>query len=242
MIILPAIDLYEGAAVRLLRGDYNKMTVYDKNPVNIALKFQAAGAKNIHIVDLEGAKSGETENLETVKKIVSSTDLKAEIGGGIRSLSVIEKYVQAGVSRVILGTAAVTDEKFLDEAIKNFGDKIAVGVDIKDGFVAIRGWTENSEFKYQDFCKKMEEKGVKTLICTDISKDGAMQGTNLSLYHDLKEKFSMNIIASGGVSSLDDVKALAKIDVYGAIIGKAYYTGAISIEDAVKIAEEGENK
>lgn len=242
MIILPAIDLFEGAAVRLLRGDYNKMTIYDKDPVNIALKFQSAGAKNIHIVDLEGAKSGETPNLETVKRIVSATDLKAEIGGGIRSLSVIEKYVQAGVSRVILGTAAVTDENFLDDAIKNFGDKIAVGVDIKDGFVAIRGWTENSEYEYEEFCKKTEDKGVKTLICTDISKDGAMQGTNLSLYRALKEKFSMNIIASGGVSSLDDVKDLAKIDVYGAIIGKAYYTGAISIEDAVKIAEKREDK
>lgn len=238
MIILPAIDLYEGKAVRLLRGDYNQMTIYDKNPENIAQKFKDAGAKNIHIVDLEGAKEGTTPNLETVKKIVSKTDLKAEIGGGIRSTDVIEKYVNAGVTRVILGTAAVENEVFLDEALKNFGDIIAVGIDIKDGYVATHGWTENSAYKYDDFMKKMQDKGVKTVICTDISKDGAMRGTNLDLYRELKEKFSVNVIASGGVSSLDDVKALSEIDVCGAIIGKAYYTGAIKIEDAVKYESE----
>ncbi len=242
MIILPAIDLYEGAAVRLLRGDYEKMTVYDKNPENIAKKFEEAGATHIHLVDLEGAKNGDTPNLETVKKIVSATNLSAEIGGGIRSMEVIEKYLSAGVDRVILGTAAVTEPGFVEEAVKRFGDAIVVGVDIKDGYVAIRGWTENSAFGYEEFCKKMQNAGVKTLICTDISKDGAMQGTNRALYKELSEKFDLNIIASGGVSDLDDIHALTQMNLYGAIVGKAYYTGAIDIADAVKIAQKGETK
>ena len=236
MKILPAIDLYEGAAVRLLRGDYNKMTVYEKHPERIAKKFEDEGAAHIHIVDLEGAKTGGTPNLETVKRIVKSTSLSAEIGGGIRSMSVIETYLNAGVDRVILGTAAVTEEGFAEEAVKNFSDKIAVGVDIKDGRVAIRGWTEHSQYSYETFCEKMQAAGVKTLICTDISKDGAMQGTNLALYRDLTSRFHMNIIASGGVSSLEDIKNLTKTGVYGAIIGKAYYTGAVSIRDAVSVA------
>ena len=242
MIILPAIDLYEGAAVRLLRGDYDKMTVYDKNPENIAKKFEEAGATHIHLVDLEGAKNGDTPNIETVKKIVSATNLSAEIGGGIRSMEVIEKYLSVGVDRVILGTAAVTEHGFVEEAVKRFGDAIVVGVDIKDGFVAIRGWTENSSFGYEEFCKKMQNAGVKTLICTDISKDGAMQGTNRALYKELSEKFDMNIIASGGVSDLDDIRALSDLNLYGAIVGKAYYTGAIDIAEAVKIAQKGEAK
>ncbi len=240
MIILPAIDLFEGAAVRLLRGDYNKMTVYDKNPENIAKKFEAAGATHIHLVDLEGAKNGQTPNLETVKRIVRATSLSSEIGGGIRSLSVIDTYLSAGVDRVILGTAAVTEPGFVNEAVSRFGEHIAVGVDIKDGFVAIHGWTQNSQYRYEEFCKKMESCGVKTLICTDISKDGAMQGTNLALYESLSKNYDMNIIASGGVSSLEDIRALAKRNLYGAIVGKAYYTGAINIEDAVKIAQKGE--
>lgn len=240
MIILPAIDLYEGAAVRLLRGDYNQMTVYDKNPLNIAKKFEAAGATHIHLVDLEGAKSGTTPNIETVKEIVRETGLSAEIGGGIRSLSVIDQYLSAGVDRVILGTAAVTESGFVEKAVKQFGDHIVVGVDIKDGFVAIKGWTENSAYHYEEFCKKMQDVGVKTLICTDISKDGAMQGTNRALYQTLSEKFDMHIIASGGVTDLEDIRALSKLQIYGAIIGKAYYTGAIDIADAVKIAQGGE--
>lgn len=238
MIILPAIDLYDGCAVRLLRGDYNKMTIYDKHPEAVAQKFEQGGATHIHIVDLEGAKTGNTPNLETVKRIVSQTGLSAEIGGGVRSMSVIDAYVNAGVDRVILGTAAVTDDHFLKEAIKQFGDKIVVGVDIKDGFVAIRGWMENSAFTYHDFCDKMASFGVKTLICTDISKDGAMEGTNLALYEQLTNQYDMNIIASGGVSSLDDILALSKIGVYGAILGKAYYTGAVTIPDAVAAAAE----
>lgn len=239
MIILPAIDLYEGAAVRLLRGDYQKMTVYEKEPWRIAEKFAAAGATHIHIVDLEGAKNGDTPNIEAVKRIVKAAPLSAEIGGGIRSLSVIEAYLNAGVDRVILGTAAVNDMQFLKDALKAFGEKVVVGADIKDGFVAIHGWTENSAFTCDAFCDKLEELGVQTLICTDISKDGAMQGTNLALYQNLVSRYNMNIIASGGVSSLSDVAQLSKIGVYGAIIGKAYYTGAVSIEDAVAVAQKG---
>lgn len=242
MIILPAIDLYEGKCVRLLRGDYNKMTVYGENPAAVALDFKRMGAEHIHIVDLEGAKSGTTPNLETVKEIINSTDLSAEIGGGIRSLNVIDTYVNAGVDRVILGTAAVEKKDFAKEAVREFGDKVAVGVDIKDGFVAVHGWTENSAYRYSEFCDMMQDIGVKTLICTDISKDGAMQGTNIPLYRKLSESYSMNIIASGGVSSISDIEKLLETSVYGAIIGKAYYTGALSIEKAVSLCKGGDKK
>ncbi len=236
MIILPAIDLYGGACVRLLKGDYNKMTVYNNNPVEVAKSFEKSGAQYIHIVDLEGAKTGLTPNIESVKNIVNSTSLSAEIGGGIRSLSTIDAYVNAGVDRVILGTAAVENLDFAKEAVKNFGDKIVIGVDIKDGYVAVKGWTENSSYKYDEFCSVVEDMGIKTIICTDISKDGAMMGTNLSLYKSLMENFSLNIIASGGVSTLSDIEKLSQMNVYGAIIGKAYYTGAITIEDALGAA------
>lgn len=237
MNIFPAIDLYEGKAVRLLKGDYEKMTIYSDNPAEFAKDFEKQGAKFLHIVDLEGAKSGTTPNLGTIKEIVDASNLFVEVGGGIRSMDVIEKYIDAGVSRVILGTAAVNDEDFLKAALSSYGEKVAVGVDIKDGYVAIKGWTEKSEFSCFDFCKKMQDLGVKTIICTDISKDGAMQGTNHDLYRELSEKFSIDIIASGGVSSLEDVEKLAKLNIYGAIIGKAYYTGAISIKDAIEVAK-----
>ena len=235
MFLFPAIDLYDGKAVRLLRGDYGKMTVYSDNPSEIAEKFQEAGAKHIHLVDLEGAKTGQTPNLETIKTILAKTDLFAEVGGGIRSMEVIDRYLDAGVSRVILGTAAVTEEGFVEEAVRKHGEKIAVGVDIKDGCVAIKGWTESSGIDAFVFCEKMQKIGVSTLICTDISKDGMMQGTNRELYRTLSEKFSMNVIASGGVSSLDDVKALNEMGLYGAIIGKAYYTGAIDLKEAIAL-------
>ncbi len=237
MNIFPAIDLYEGAAVRLFKGDYNQMTVYDKNPLNIAKKFEESGAQFLHMVDLEGAKTGLTPNLETIENIVKNTSLFVELGGGIRSMETVDKYLSIGVSRVILGTAAITDEAFLDEAIAKYGEKIAVGVDIKDGFVAIKGWTEKSQYTFEDFCKKMQDKGVKTLICTDISKDGAMKGTNRELYKSLSEKLSLDIIASGGVSSIDDIKALRGMNLYGAIIGKAYYTNAIDLKEAIEVAK-----
>lgn len=237
MNIFPAIDLYEHKAVRLFKGDYAEMTVYSDNPVEIARDFEAKGAKFIHIVDLEGAKNGDTPNFDTVKEIAQNTGLFCEIGGGIRSLDTVEKYLNAGLDRVILGTAAVNDEEFLRTAVNKYGDKIAVGVDIKDGFVAVKGWTEKSEYSCFDFCEKMREIGVKTLICTDISRDGAMKGTNRQLYKELSEKFDMNITASGGVSSIDDIKALRQLDLYGAIIGKAYYIGAIDLCEALEAAK-----
>lgn len=237
MKIFPAIDLYNGKAVRLFKGDYNNMTVYSDNPIEIAIDFKNQGANYIHIVDLEGAKTGETPNIDVIEHIVSNTKMFTEVGGGIRSMNVIKKYIDIGVDRVILGTAAVTDEEFLNEALNKYSDKIAVGVDIKDGYVAIKGWTEKSQYSFIEFMQKMQDLDVKTIICTDISKDGAMQGTNISLYKELSEKFNINIIASGGVSSIEDVKKLREMDMYGAIIGKAYYTKSISLNEAIEVAK-----
>lgn len=237
MLIFPAIDLYEGKAVRLFKGDYANMTVYSDRPLEIARDFEAAGAKYIHMVDLEGARDGSTPNIKAVAEVAEKTDLFVEIGGGIRSMETVERYFSVGVDRVILGTAAVTDERFLRETIARYGEKIAVGVDIKDGAVAIRGWTENSGIDAFTFCEKMQAMGVQTLICTDISKDGAMMGTNRELYRELSERFSLQIVASGGVSALDDVTALSSLGLYGAIIGKAYYTGAIDLRQAIEVAE-----
>ncbi len=237
MFIFPAIDLYDKKAVRLLKGDYTKMTVYSDNPAEFAHDFEKQGARHIHIVDLEGAKSGGTPNIEIIREIVSSTSLFCEVGGGIRNMETAEKYISAGVDRVILGTAAVTDDEFLKRAISEYGDKTAVGADIKDGFIAIKGWTEKSNYSCFDFCKKMQDFGVKNIICTDISKDGAMKGTNHALYKELSERFSMQITASGGVSSLEDIKKLSALGIYGAIIGKAYYTGAVTIKDALEAAK-----
>ena len=238
MIILPAIDLYHGQAVRLLRGDYDNMTVYDPEPVNTAMKFKSSGAEWLHIVDLEGAKSGGTPNIETVMNIKRSCNLKCETGGGIRDMKTIERYIESGIDRVILGTVAVTHEGFAAEAVKTFGSEhVAVGVDIKNGNVAIKGWLEDSQIDAFGFCKRMQDDGVNVIICTDISRDGAMRGTNRELYASMSEKFSVNIIASGGVSSLDDIKALAEMKLYGAIIGKAYYTGAIDLTLAIKAAK-----
>lgn len=236
MIIYPAIDLYEGKAVRLYKGDYAQMTVYSDDPPSLAERFRESGATHMHIVDLEGAKNGETPNFETVVEIKRRGGLFCEIGGGIRSMETIEKYVSAGIDRVILGTAAVTEEGFVERAVKEYGGRIAVGIDIKDGFVAIKGWTEKSEYTSEDFCAKMCSIGVRTMICTDISRDGAMMGTNHGLYAALMEKFDINFIASGGVSSIDDVKRLAAAGLYGAIVGKAYYTGAIELSEAIGVA------
>lgn len=237
MNIFPAIDLFDGKAVRLLKGDYQKMTVYSENPLEIAKDFENSGAEFLHIVDLEGAKTGDTPNIGTIEKIVKNTSLFTEIGGGIRTLETVEKYVNIGVKRVILGTAAVNDEEFLISAVKKYGEKIAVGIDIKGGFVAIKGWTDLSKFTPFEFCEKMQNIGVKTVICTDVSKDGAMQGTNVDLYKEMSEKFDINIIASGGVSSIDDIKRLKNLEIYGAIIGKAYYTKAISLAEAIEVSK-----
>lgn len=237
MLIFPAIDLYEKQAVRLFKGDYNRKTVYSDDPVSVALEFKKSGASHIHLVDLEGAKTGETPNFDVVCAIKRETGLFCEIGGGIRSMEVVEKYISAGLDRVILGTAAVTNEGFVQEAVEKYGEKIAVGIDIKDGFAAIKGWTESSGIDAFEFCERMEKIGVRTLICTDISKDGAMVGTNRALYKKLSEKFSVDIVASGGVSSIDDVKALRKLNIYGTIIGKAYYTKAVDLGEAIEVAK-----
>lgn len=237
MFIFPAIDLYDGKAVRLYKGDYDQMTVYSDRPTDVAKDFEAAGAKHLHIVDLAGARDGNTPNLATVCALKENTSLFCEIGGGIRNMDVVERYIGAGLDRVILGTAAVTDPAFAEAAAKKYGEKIAVGVDIKDGFVAVKGWTEKSSETAFDFCKMMQNIGITTLICTDISKDGAMQGTNVDLYKALSEELHMQIIASGGVSSIEDVKALRALGLYGAIVGKAYYTGAINLQEAVEVAK-----
>ena len=241
MKIFPAIDLYNKCAVRLYKGNYDEMTVYSENPTEIALDFKKCGAECIHVVDLEGAKDGSTPNIEVVERIVKESDLFVEIGGGIRTMEVLDRYFASGVSRAILGTAAVTDEAFLRAAVSKYGEKIAVGADVKDGYIAIKGWIEKSEYTLDEFFSKMSGLGVKTIICTDISKDGAMRGTNLEMYRELSRKYSLDIVASGGVSNLSDVRDLAKMKLYGAIIGKAYYTGAINITDAVKVAEEYDN-
>ena len=237
MRIFPAIDLFDGKAVRLFKGNYNEMTVYSENPLKVAKQFESEGMEYIHLVDLEGAKDGTTPNLEIVKSIACNTSLFTEIGGGIRNIETVKRYIDSGVDRVILGTAAVNDQEFLKDAINTYGEKIAVGVDIKDGKVAIKGWLEVSEYDCFDFCKKMQDIGVKYLICTDISKDGAMNGTNRELYKQLSSKFSINITASGGVSTLDDINALRELDLYGAIIGKAYYIGAIDLKEAKRAAK-----
>ena len=237
MLIFPAIDLYDGKAVRLYKGDYQNMTVYSDDPLSVASDFVAAGATCIHMVDLEGARDGTTPNLAIVRDIASKTPLFTEIGGGIRSMETVRAYLEAGVDRVILGTAAVTDPDFLKTALAEYGERIAVGVDIKDGKVAIKGWLETAEDDALTFCGKMQALGVRTIISTDVSKDGAMMGANHELYRTLSERFDLHIVASGGVSSLDDVKRLRALDLYGAIIGKAYYTGAIDLKEAIEVAK-----
>ena len=242
MIIFPAIDLIDGKAVRLLRGDYDNMTVYSDSPADVACGFSTAGAEYLHVVDLQGAKTGGTPNINTVEKIVRESGLNVEIGGGIRSMQVVQRYLDIGVMRVILGTAAVTDDDFLRQAIGKYGERIAVGVDIRDGNVAINGWTQTTSLKCIDFFAHLERLGVKTVICTDISKDGVLGGTNLTLYSELSDCFGMDIVASGGVSSLSDVAAIRDMGLYGAILGKALYTGDVDLSQAIKAAHGSDNK
>jgi len=236
MYIYPAIDLYGGKAVRLYQGDYEKMTVYSEDPAAVAKAFAAAGASHIHLVDLEGAKTGTPGNLPAIRSILEAAPLFVEVGGGIRTMKTLEDYLNLGVDRVILGTAAVTDPAFLRQALDRHGKKIAVGVDIKDGNVAIRGWTETAPMTAEAFFAEMETLGVSTVICTDISRDGAMRGTNRALYRSLSRRYATQLIASGGVSSLEDVAALKELGLHGAIIGKAWYTGAIDLKTAIEVA------
>jgi phosphoribosylformimino-5-aminoimidazole carboxamide ribotide isomerase len=236
MKIFPAIDLYEGKAVRLYKGDYNEMTVYSEHPERVAEYFKNSGAEFIHTVDLEGARDGNTPNIETVKKIIKVSGLKVQIGGGVRSEEVIKRYLDAGVHRVILGTAAATNPEFLAEMGAKYGGQIAVGCDLKDGFVATKGWRETTAETGEQFFERVCALGIKTVICTDISRDGAMRGTNTELYKALSEKFPIDIIASGGVTDMSDITRLASMGMYGAILGKAFYTGAINLRKAIEEA------
>ena len=234
MIVFPAIDLIGGEAVRLYKGDFNKKTVYSSDPLSVAEDFKSKGATHVHLVDLDGAKRGEFCNFDLICRIKAESGLFVEVGGGIRTKEAIDRYLERGIDRVILGTAALNDETFLRSAVERYGEKIAVGVDLKDGYVAVKGWTEKSNTDAHTFCAHLQEIGVKTVICTDISRDGAMLGTNRELYRELSRRYSMQLVASGGVSSMDDVRALAAMGLYGAIVGKAYYTGAIDLAAAIK--------
>ena len=237
MILLPAIDLYEGRAVRLYQGDYRQMTVYAEHGADVAARFAEAGARWVHMVDLEGAKTGGTPNLPAVAEVVRRGDIQVEIGGGIRTDEAVARYLDAGAARVILGTAALQDRGFLERMVARYGSGIAVGVDCRNGLVATHGWTETSETACEEFCAVLEAVGVQTVIVTDISRDGAMRGTNRALYETLNARFSLDIVASGGVSSLEDIAALRDAGLYGAILGKAYYTGAVDLVSAIQTAE-----
>ena len=237
MILLPAIDLYEKKGVRLYKGQYDQMTVYTEDPVSFAQSIEARGASWLHVVDLEGARDGTTPNIDVIRGITAGTSLSVETGGGIRSLEKIETLLAAGVKRVIIGTKAIEDEAFLKEALRRYGDAVAVGVDARDGKVATHGWTSVSDQDAEEFIAHLSELGVSCVIATDISRDGAMQGTNRELYARLARYSDINIIASGGVSSLDDIRALRQTGVYGAILGKAMYTGAVTVEEGLAAAE-----
>ena len=236
MLIFPAIDLFGGQAVRLYKGDYAQMTVYSDRPQELAVQFEAAGVGGVHLVDLEGARSGETPNMETIRRIKAETGLFTELGGGIRDMDTVKRYLDLGIDRVILGTAAVTDPDFALRAVQRYGDRIAVGVDIKNGRAAIRGWTQEAQISGLELLQRMSDFGIGTAIVTDISRDGAMQGANIAMYDELRRQTGMNIVASGGVSCIEDIKALRALDLYGAIVGKAYYSGAIDLVEAVECA------
>ena len=238
MILYPAIDLYAGQAVRLEKGDYSRMTVYDHDPVSRAKSMRSDGADHLHLVDLEGARSGKTDNLPVIRRIAEETGLFLELGGGIRDLETVQEYLDIGVSRVILGTAAAEDDAFLQRALEAFGDAAAVGVDLLDGRVRTRGWEKDSAWTAEDFFEHLASLGVRTVICTDISRDGMLAGTNLELYARLNADYPMDLIASGGVSSLEDLRALKALGMAGAIVGKAYYTGNVTIPAALQALKE----
>ena len=242
MRLFPAVDLYEGQAVRLYKGDYAKKTVYSDNPTAVACSFRDAGARFIHLVDLEGAKSGTTPNFSVVESIIRESGLKAEIGGGIRSPQVVENYLKAGAMRVILGTAAIENPEFLKAMLYAYGDRIAVGVDVKNGFVATHGWTETSGKTCMDFFKELQDLGVASIICTDISKDGVLKGPNVELYKTLHREFpNLELVASGGVSCLQDVLNLRDADMPSAILGKALYEGRLDLKEALKACPQEES-
>ncbi|WP_333861354.1 1-(5-phosphoribosyl)-5-[(5-phosphoribosylamino)methylideneamino]imidazole-4-carboxamide isomerase [Clostridium sp.] len=235
MIILPAIDLKGGKCVRLYKGDMNSQEVVAKDPLETALKFKSEGARYIHMVDLDGALRGNGENLDIISKVVKNVDVPIEVGGGIRNIETIDRFIKLGISRVILGTAALRDRNLVVEGVKNYGEKIAVGIDAKDGVPAADGWTTLSKTNYIDFGKEMEKIGVQTLIFTDISKDGTLEGTNVEQLLKLKNSVKCNVIASGGIKDIEDIKSLKKENVYGAIVGKAIYAKTLSLKEAIEI-------
>ncbi len=237
MILFPAIDLYKKQAVRLRQGRYDDMTVYDSDPVSLSLRMRDEGASHLHMVDLEGARSGSTANLDLIEKIADESGLFIELGGGIRNMDTVRRYLDCGISRVILGTAAVENEEFLQNALNSYGEKIAVGVDLKEGYVAIHGWEKKSAWTAEEFFQHLADIRVETVICTDISRDGVLAGSNHELYADLTARFPIQIIASGGVSSLDDIRGLKELGMFGAILGRAYYSGAVKLSDAISAAE-----
>jgi phosphoribosylformimino-5-aminoimidazole carboxamide ribotide isomerase len=234
MVIFPAIDLRNGKCVRLEQGKAEKETVYDDDPIERAKMWESKGAKFLHIIDLDGAINGVGENRKIVGKIVDNVNIPVQLGGGIRSIEDIEDALMKGVSRVILGTSALKDEEFLKKALEIYKDKIAVSVDAKDGLVAIEGWTKVSDASADSLAKDLENIGVKTLIYTDISKDGMLQGPNFSEIKKLKNSLNIDVIAAGGVSSAKDVEKLKELNLYGAIIGKALYTGDIELEEVLR--------
>lgn len=238
MIVFPAIDLCGGRVVRLTQGDYSKEQVYSNSPVTVATGFKKQGATHLHVVDLDGAKDGTLSNFETIKEIISTTDMFVEVGGGIRDNERIKKYIDCGAKRVILGTAAAQSLNFVAEMCEVYGDYISVGVDAKDGFVATKGWLNVTQIEGIKFCRDVQKCGCRHIIYTDISKDGLMNGTNIEVYKTLKDILDINITASGGIHSVKELQILSKIDLYAAILGKAIYTGAIDLATAIKAVKE----
>jgi len=241
MTIYPAIDLYEGKAVRLKRGDYEQMTIYSDDPVSVALGFKENGATALHVVDLEGARIGKPVNYQMIKKIAAETGMFIQVGGGIRNQETINRYLGIGINRVILGTAAVSKPDLMREMAEKYDNAVAISVDIKEGFVAIKGWTEVSNQNALNFCSAVENLGVQTLICTDVTKDGMLKGTNMELYHVLRSKLIIELIASGGITTLEEIKTLSKQGIDGAILGRAIYTGDINLNEAVNASKKGNN-
>lgn len=237
MQIFPATDILGGKVVRLTKGDYNQVKIYADSPAEMALEFMKDGATNLHMVDLDGAKDGAPVNFEAIREAAKIKDLFIEVGGGIRDMKRVEDYLSLGVKRVILGTAAIRNYPFVEEAVKKFGKAIAVGVDAKDGFVAVSGWQETTSVKSVEFCKKLRDTGVATVIYTDISKDGMLSGTNLEVYSELSEIKGLDIVASGGITFVNEIEKLRDMNIYGAIVGKAVYEGKLSLKDALKAAE-----
>lgn len=238
MIILPAIDIIDGKPVRLYQGDYNRKEIVADDIFETAKSFEDLGAEYLHLVDLDGAKSGSNENHELVIKIANMLEIPVELGGGIRSFETIKYLLDNGVARVILGTIAIEDEELLKKAVKEYGEKIAVGIDCKDGKVYGRGWLSESNLDYIEFAMKMESFGVKNIIVTDISKDGTLEGPNVEMLKLLKEKVKIDITASGGICDIENIKDLVNIDLYGAITGKAIYAKTLSLKDAINISKK----